>query len=309
MDVTDEATPRVSVVIPHLNQVDALAECLGSVLGQAIGGGVVEVIVVDNGSRVALDAVQAAFPRVTFLAEPAPGPGLARNRGVVAARAPVLAFIDADCRAETGWLAAALGAVEADPARRVVGGDVRVPFADVRQITAIEAYEAVFSYRQQLHIETQLYSGTGNLAMGRAVFDAVGPFGGIDTAEDMDWGLRAHALGFVTRYVPAMIIYHPARPDFDALATKWRRHIRHAWNDYCAAGHSRGRWLVRAAAVLASVAVHAPKMLASDRVPSVSGRIRGVSMLVRTRLFRMREMIRVAYAPAESGALFWNREA
>ncbi len=303
------ATPRVSVVIPHLNQLEALSECLVSVEQQAIGGGETQIIVVDNGSNVSLAGVQAAHPQVRFLSEPQPGPGLARNRGVLAATAPVLAFIDADCRAEAGWLAAALAAVEPDPARTVVGGDVRVPFADPRHISPTEAYEAVFSYRQQMFIRTHRYSGTGNLAMGRAVFDAVGPFGGIDTAEDMEWGLRANALGYVTRYVPGMIIYHPARPDFAALATKWRRHVRHAWNDYQTAGQPRWRWRLRAAAVLASIGVHGVKMLTSDRVPGLANRLRGVGMLIRTRRFRAAEMLRVASAPAESGALFWNRES
>lgn len=309
MTATELPRPRVSVIIPHLNQVEVLAGCLTSVLGQKIDSGTAEVIVVDNGSTVSLADVRAAFPQVVFLTEPQPGPGLARNRGVLAAHAPVLAFIDADCRAEAGWLAAALAGVEPDPAHNVVGGDVRVPFADTNHVSAIEAYEAVFSYRQQLHIETHLYSGTGNLATGRAVFDAVGPFGGIDTAEDMDWGLRAHALGYVTRYIPDMIIYHPARPDFDALATKWRRHIRHAWNDHRSAGKSRASWLARAAVTLLSAGVHTFKMLTSRRVPTASGRLRGVSMLLQTRWFRAIEMARVAYAPEESGALFWNREA
>ena len=306
MDAADPM-PRVSVVIPHLNQMAALQLCLQSVLGQQIGDGAIEVIVVDNGSRTSLDPVAAVFPQVRFLSEPQPGPGLARNRGVAASRAPVLAFIDADCRAETGWLAEALATIEPDPHRRVVGGDVRVPFADAARPSAIEAYEAVFSYRQRLHIEAHGYSGTGNLAMGRPVFDAVGPFGGIDTAEDMDWGNRAAARGYVTRYVAAMVIYHPARPDFAELATKWRRHIRHAWNDDQAAGRSRARWLVRAVAVLASAAAHLPKMLASDRVPTLGGRLRGATMLMRIRWFRAREMVRTAFAPPESGALFWNR--
>ncbi len=301
--------PRASVVIPHLNQLEALGECLVSVEQQQIGGGDIEIIVVDNGSNVALRDVQAAHPRVRFLSEPQPGPGLARNRGVLAATAPVLAFIDADCRAEAGWLAAALAAIEPDPARSVVGGDVRVPFADPRNVSPTEAYEAVFSYRQQMFIEAHGYSGTGNLAMGRAIFDAVGPFGGIDTAEDMDWGLRARALGYVTRYVPGMIIYHPARPDFDALATKWRRHIRHAWNDYRSAGQPRWRWQLRAAAMLASIGPHGIKLLTSERVPGLANRLRGIGMLIRTRRFRAAEMLRVANAPPESGALFWNREA
>lgn len=92
------SAPTVSVIIPHLNQHEALTRCLASLAGQ----GAAEIIVVDNGSRAPLDDVMAAFPDVRFLREPTPGPGPARNLGVMHATGEVLAFIDADCRAEKG---------------------------------------------------------------------------------------------------------------------------------------------------------------------------------------------------------------
>jgi len=73
----------------------------------------------------------------------------------------------------------------------VVGGDVRIAVANPRRLTHLEAYESIFAYRQQEYIETMGFSGTGNLAVGREDFERIGPFAGIEVAEDRDWGRRA----------------------------------------------------------------------------------------------------------------------
>ena len=132
----------ISVVIPHLNQPELLARCLASLAeGQRRPD---EIFVVDNGSRSLPAEVCAAHPGVVLLQEPTPGPGPARNRGIAAASGGILAFIDADCLADPGWLAAA-GAAMADPADTILGGDVRIAYADPTRLTAIEAYESVYA--------------------------------------------------------------------------------------------------------------------------------------------------------------------
>ena len=78
-------------------------------------------------------------------------------------------------------------------------------------ITALEAYESVFAYRFKLYIEEHGFSGTGNLVVRRADFKTIGPFRGIEVAEDIDWGQRARAAGYTFVYVPEMIVFHPAR--------------------------------------------------------------------------------------------------
>lgn len=309
MDVVDDLAseaPRVSIIIPHYNMPDALERCLASVKGQQIDRGTVEIIVVDNNSTVALEAVRARHPDVTFLAESRPGPGLARNKGVAAARAPLLAFIDADCRAEQGWLQAAIDGLRPDGDRAVVGGDVQIDVVDPRRLTGIEAYEAVFAYRQAMYIRKRNFSGTGNLAMAAPVHRAVGPFAGIDVAEDLDWGQRAAAAGYRIRYVPGMIVYHPARPDFASLTRKWQRHIRHDWVAHQAAGRPAWRWWARAGAMVVSVPVDALRLLGSGRLLGLANRWRGIGVLAQLRLFRAHEMIRAAGAQDETGATFWN---
>jgi GT2 family glycosyltransferase len=295
--------PRVSVIIPHYNMPDALERCLGSVKAQRLDHGTVQLIVVDNGSTVAPPtAVAARHPDVLFLSETTPGPGPARNTGVAAATAPTLAFIDADCRAGAGWLQAAVDGVEAEPGRGVVGGDVRIDFIDERHLTGIEAYEAVFAYRQAMYINRQHFSGTGNLAMAAPVHKAVGPFAGIETAEDRDWGRRATAAGYRIRYVDAMRAFHPARDTFESLERKWRRHIEHDWHDHKAGGRPVVPWILRALAMVASIPVEALRILVSDRLSGLANKLRGIGILARVRWFRTAEMLRVIRNTTPSGA-------
>ena len=104
---------------------------------------------------------------------------------------------------------------------------MRISRDDPANPTMLEAYESVYAYRMEEYIRRQGFTGTGNLAIRREVFDAVGPFGGIGIAEDRDWGQRARAMGHVTRYAPEMRVHHPARPTFADLALKWDRQTAH----------------------------------------------------------------------------------
>lgn len=296
---------RVSVIIPHFNMPDALARCLASVQAQVLEGAV-EIIVVDNGSRQMPTEVVAAHPGVILLSESTPGPGPARNAGVAVARAPVLAFIDADCWAGDGWLKAAVEAVEAGGTRAVVGGDVRIDFVDPKRLTAVEAYEAVFAYRQRMYIEKQGFSGTGNLAMHRSVHETVGPFAGIGIAEDRDWGQRASAAGYRPAYVPAMRIYHPARTDIASLTVKWRRHVAHDWAEHRAADRPLWRWLLKAALMPASIIIDGGRLLSSERLSGVANKMNGLAVLAQIRLLRCAEMLRVIGATGEDAATHWH---
>lgn len=284
---------------------DALERCLISVEAQALDGAV-EIIVVDNGSRQMPTDVVATHPGVILLSEPTPGPGPARNAGVAVARAPVLAFIDADCRAGDGWLKAAVEAVEAGGTCAVVGGDVRIDFVNPEHLTPVEAFEAVFAYRQSMYIEKQGFSGTGNLAMHRSVHEAVGPFAGIGIAEDRDWGRRASAAGYRPVYVPAMRIYHPARTDVASLTAKWRHHVAHDWAEHRAAGRPLWRWLLKAALMPASVIVDGGRLLSSERLSGLANKMSGLAVLAKIRLLRCTEMLRVIGATGEDAATHWH---
>jgi glycosyltransferase involved in cell wall biosynthesis len=294
--------PAISVIIPHLNTPDSLRLCLASVVAQQLAADF-EVIVVDNGSKLPIDALLAAeFPGVRLLVERTAGPGPARNTGAAAALAPLLAFIDADCIAAPGWLAQAHAAAAAG---EIAGGRISVAVADARHMTGVEAFERVFGFRQQDYIERQHFSVTANLAMPRTRLDQVGPFGGIAIAEDLDWGRRAHGLGLKMVYRPDMLVFHPARPDFDALARKWDRLVSHRLQEHRASGAPAWRWIVLAAMVAASPLLDARQLLFSPLVSGLANRLRGIATLFRIRWYRARAMITAAALPAQSAN--WNR--
>jgi GT2 family glycosyltransferase len=298
--------PIATIIIPHLNQQDALIRCLTSLEAQDFAGGTIEIIVVDNGSRQPLDAVKQRFPKVRFLEQSEPGPGLARNTGVAAANAEILLFIDADCRAHPDWIASAIKALTAPSAPAIIGGDVQIDIVDSARLTALEGYESVFGYRQSRYISREGFSGTGNLAMTGTIFDAVGPFGGIGIAEDRDWGQRAKKLGYRTYYVPEMVVYHPARKSFDELTEKWRRHIAHDLAKHLGEGGSAFGWRVRALAMIASIVPHSVTVLRSARLSGFGNRLSATGLLARIRWFRCTEMLRQASATGD-GASAWNR--
>lgn len=305
--MTKMVPPKVSIIIPHLNQLAALERCLASLRAQTYPADQIEIIIADNGSVADFRELLQTHPDLRLVCEHSPGPGPARNAGVAAATADILAFIDADCRAHPGWVSAAVGALEHPSSTGVVGGDVQIDLADHTCMTGLEAYESVFAYRQRLYIEKLGFSGTGNLAMRRAIFQKIGPFAGIGVAEDRDWGRRAARQGIVTRYIPQMIVYHPARTDMADMVAKWRRQTAHDLADHRAAGRSTLVWLARAAALVASTPIHGLKIIGSPRLPNWPARLRGLSTLAQIRTLRAREMLVQCARPTHHGARHWNR--
>ena len=300
----NQRKPLVTVIIPHLNQPEALAACLDSLHSQTLDRGAFEVIVVDNGSTTIPRAVVERYPGTSLLQETKPGPGHARNRGVQNAKGEVLAFIDADCRANPEWLKSALSALDVAPPKTLLGGDVQIWHEPHTPVTAVEAYECVFAYRFKLYIEQHGFCGTGNLVVRKQDFDHIGPFQGIEVAEDIQWGRQALRCGYTFRYVPELIVYHPARASFHELCVKWDRHIQHAVN----AGESTRRWqagwIFRALAILASPAADWFKVFASRRLHGPVAKVKAIGVLVAIRGYRAYKMIALLMAGKQVN---WNR--
>jgi GT2 family glycosyltransferase len=296
--------PSISVIIPHLNQPNMLETCLDSLYEQTLERSAFEVIVVDNGSPSLPQAVVARHSGSLLLQELRPGPGLARNRGIEVAQADIFAFIDADCRAHPDWLSSALRALQLSPQRTILGGDVRIWRESNTPITALEAYESVFAYRFKLYIEQHGFSGTGNLVARRSDFEAIGPFRGIEVAEDIDWGQRARAAGYSFLYVPEMIVFHPARKSLQELFIKWDRHIQHAVNTGANNATWKARWVLRAIAILISPLIDWAKVAASDRIHGASARSKAILVLVVVRAYRAYQMISLLLS---NKGVLWNR--
>ena len=75
--------PRLSIVIPHLNEPDSLQRCLAALNAQRNPNIPFEIIVVDNGSRIPPRAACEAVPGLGSKENPFPvraRPGTAAQR-------------------------------------------------------------------------------------------------------------------------------------------------------------------------------------------------------------------------------------
>ncbi len=276
---------RAVVIIPHRDDPQRLAKCLDALCSTCPSD--VGVVVVDNGSTMAVDDIVARHENATLLLEARPGAAHARNTGVAGTDAPVLLFTDADCVAASDWVERALVVIEG---RDAVGGAVAVFHETPGPLSGAQAFEAAFAFQTHRYITRERYAVTANLVVRRAVFEAVGPFRP-DVAEDRDWGLRAHAAGFEMTYDPALCVAHPSRPDWAALRRKWRRVTDEGFALHLDRGGSRVYWAGRAMLLPFSIPVHAPRLLRHPDL-SASEKLGGLATLARLRLLRMGWMLR-----------------
>lgn len=304
---TDRVPERISVVIAHLNQPEMLRRCLAALMAGTRKPD--EVIVVDNGSTMPPADICGAYPAVRLMEECTPGPGPARSTGARAATGTILAFTDADCIPDAGWLAAAEAAM-VDPALQIMGGDVRIACVDPDRLTMIEAYESIYGFRVAFYIAKQNFTVTCNLVTRPEIWRAVGDFAGLEKAEDNDWGERATAMGYRIRYVPEALVRHPARPDMAALCRKWDRHTAHFWHDAQGSTAGRVKWAIRMVAMALSPLAEIPKIMTSDRISGIRTRLLAFAGLVRIRAYRARLMawLLMGGDPAELAGR-WNRPA
>ncbi|MCO6049134.1 glycosyltransferase [Mesorhizobium sp. RP14(2022)] len=305
-----QAVPQLSVIIPHLNEPGELRRCLAALANQEVEKGSVEVIVVDNGSREPPRTVCDGFADVRLEIETVPGPGPARNRGASVARAPLLAFIDADCLADPRWVSAILDFMNRHPEIDFLGGEIGIEPQDPDRLSAVEAYESVFSYQVRRYTEKLGFAATGNMAVRADVFRRVGPFGGIATMEDTEWGQRATAMGFKVAFLPEARVTTPSCKSFAELARRWDRHVAHEFRHVGMKPGRRAVWAAKAAAAVVSPLASVPRILRSDRLQGLAPRWRAFVCLARVRFYRAQLMARLLWRN-DAGAMvgLWNREA
>lgn len=92
---------QCSVVIPTYNRSAILVECLEALLQQDFVKGEYEIIVVDDGSKDETKSVTQSFQKrkpceIHYLYQQNQGQGIARNRGVSAAKGKIVLFIGDD---------------------------------------------------------------------------------------------------------------------------------------------------------------------------------------------------------------------
>ena len=243
--------PMLSIILPTYNRVALLRNAIAALLRQTAPSDSYEIVVVDNNSSDGTSEAVAgiADSRLHLIREPRQGLSYARNAGLDATRAPIVAFTDDDVQVAPRWVATIISALDAHPEVDGVGG--RVLPAWVRQCPSWLTREHWAPLALQDHGDGRRIFDrsrpTGligaNVAFRRSVFDRIGTFSadlqrvkeGIGSTEDHDFISRLYAAGGRMLYEPRMLVIARVQPD------RCDRQYHRRWHE----GHGRFHALMR----------------------------------------------------------------
>jgi GT2 family glycosyltransferase len=166
--------------------------------------------------------LQRRFPRVRWLTEPTRGSYWARNKGLAEARGEIMAFTDSDCIPAPEWVENIIRSLEGNE-NTVVGGAIKFIDGPGGKLNVFEAFEQSMFYavNHKRAIEVHRFAVTANLAAHRSAFHRYGPFdSSLYSSGDREWTQRAQAAGAQLVFAPNMIVRHPRRRTFRAIAAK-----------------------------------------------------------------------------------------
>ena len=179
-------TPSVSVVVPSYNEEAGIERCLASLADQTLPRDEYEIIVVDGGSTDRTRELAAPYADRVFV-QTSPKVGGARNDGVLAARAPLIATTDADCALPRDWVERARDDLRREGVVLVYG--TVAPIEDTlknRLSLGLANLFAALGYRTG-----RLYYTLGcNTAFRRDAFLRAGMYRTIDAGDDLEIARR-----------------------------------------------------------------------------------------------------------------------
>ena len=211
--------PKMSVVVAAYNAAPTLEECLVSL--QKLRYPDYEVIIVNDGSRDASEAIARRFP-FRCISTPNQGISTARNVGMQAATGEIVAYLDSDAKADPDWLRSlAVTFMKFDVAG--VGGPNIVPPQD--------NWVAQCIYRSpgrptQVMLDDQFAEHIPgcNMSFRKSALEDIGGFDPVFrvAADDVDICWRLMDAGYQIGFSPSAVVWHHTRASVKAY---WRQQV------------------------------------------------------------------------------------
>ncbi|MDP8214363.1 MAG: glycosyltransferase family A protein [Candidatus Euphemobacter frigidus] len=179
----------VSVIIPTYNRSALLGNAIESVLSQTFRDFI--LIVVDDGSTDDTGALAGSFgDRVIYIRQDNQGASSARNRGIEATRAPLIAFLDSDDRWHRDKLRRQVEAMEDGP-RYLISHTQEIWYRNGEVLNQKKKHEKLRGEIFERSLSMCMVS-MSTVMVRRELFERIGFFDeALPCCEDYDFWLRA----------------------------------------------------------------------------------------------------------------------
>lgn len=216
---TQSDAPRVSVVMSVYNGLPLVIDAVDSILGQTLRD--LEFIIVNDGSTddtlSYLQSAAAADPRIRIVDQANTGLTRALVRGVAAARAPLIARMDADDISEPRRLEAQADYLDANPGLCAVSCGITYVGGNMELIATSDRQRPSGAIPLLMTLYNAI-SGHGHVVFRKSAYDRAG---GYDPqfryAQDYDLWTRMMRLGPFGE-VPGLL--YKFRIDHDSISTR-----------------------------------------------------------------------------------------
>jgi glycosyltransferase involved in cell wall biosynthesis len=201
--------PKFSVVVACYNGARTLKACLDSLL--KLNYPDYEVILVDDGSTDATPQIAKLYNNILYFRQQNLGLSAARNTGIAMANGEIIAFTDADCRADEDWLYY----LAVDFLRNEfvgIGGPNFLPPEDSPVAAAVMASPGGPSHVMLTDKIAEHIPGC-NMAFYKWVLNEIGGFDPIfrTAGDDVDVCWRIQEKGYKIGFSPSAFVWHYRR--------------------------------------------------------------------------------------------------
>ncbi len=238
---------RIAVVIPTCDRGSLIENTLRSLQTNTIQD--FEAWIVDQSDNAS--TAQAVEPflkgdgRFSLITSQIKGTDVARNMGIKASHAPIIALVDDDCRVANNWLETLLTEFETDSTidsifGRVIPGHIPKTFSQGSNTVHIQRLQQVLpmakknSFKHKRYIKNRFDLGFGhgaNMSFRRTTFEKFGLFdeylgGGtpLYSWEEKDIGYRILASGGTILFSPNAVVYHDHWREWSGVRTAFRNY-------------------------------------------------------------------------------------
>lgn len=213
--------PKVSVVVAAYNAERTLPACLDSLKRLSYPDR--ELIMVDDGSTDATARIAERYPEVRIVRhEKNLGLSAARNSGIAAATGEIIAFTDADCRADEDWLYHLVGDLLDSPFAGL-GGPNLLPPEDSYVAFAVMVSPGGPAHVMLTDRRAEHIPGC-NMAFYKSVLQEIGGFDPIfrKAGDDVDLCWRLQQAGYQIGFSPSAFVWHYRRSTVRAYLKQQR---------------------------------------------------------------------------------------